>query len=91
MTMTQVNFRIQNSLKGEADKLLRQMGFSMSSAITVFLQQVVTQRRMPFSIVADPFYCDENIKELTRRAEEMSRGENTSVHELISEEDFVHA
>ncbi len=89
--MTQINFRIENNLKGQADALLKQMGFTMSSAITVFLQQVVNQKRMPFPIVADPFYCEENIRELSRRAAEMNQGENASAHELIDEEEFSHA
>lgn len=53
--MTQVNFRIDEELKANAEQALKEMGLTMSSAITIFLVKVARERRIPFEITAD-FY-----------------------------------
>ena len=42
--------RIDDMLKRECDDVFERLGMSMSSAITVFLKQVVRTRRIPFEI-----------------------------------------
>ena len=82
--MTQVNFRIDETVKVNAERALAEMGLTMSSAITLFLTKVGRERRIPFEINADPFYSAENIAELERRAASVKNG--TSVmkeHELV--------
>lgn len=86
--MAQVNFRIEDEVKSNAEKALKEMGLSMSAAITMFLVKVGREKRIPFEINADPFYSAENIAELERRAADIKNG--TSVlkeHELIEAED----
>lgn len=38
--MTQINFRIEEDIKENAEKALKDMGLTMSSAITMFLVKV---------------------------------------------------
>lgn len=86
--MTQVNFRIEDDIKANAESALKEMGLNMSTAITMFLVKVGRERRIPFEINADPFYSFENIAELERRVESVKNG--TSVlkeHELIEVDD----
>lgn len=86
--MTQVNFRIEDDIKANAESALKEMGLNMSTAITMFLVKVGRERRIPFEINADPFYSSENIAELERRVESIKNG--TSVlkeHELIEVDD----
>jgi len=86
--MTQVNFRIEDDIKANAESALKEMGLNMSTAITMFLVKVGRERRIPFEINADPFYSSENIAELERRVESVKNG--TSVlkeHELIEVDD----
>ena len=54
--MTQINFRIDETVKNNAEKALKSMGLTMSSAITMFLVKVGREQRIPFEITADPFY-----------------------------------
>lgn len=54
--MTQINFRIEEDIKENAEKALKDMGLTMSSAITMFLVKVGREKRIPFEITADPFY-----------------------------------
>lgn len=82
--MTQVNFRIDDDIKANAEKALNDMGLTMSAAITMFLVKVGRERRIPFEITADPFYSAENIAELERRIESIKNGTGTlKEHELI--------
>ena len=50
--MTTIQARVDDKLKLQSEYVLRSMGLSMTSAINLFLQQVVTQRKIPFEIVA---------------------------------------
>ena len=86
--MTQVNFRIEDDIKANAESALKEMGLNMSTAITMFLVKVGRERRIPFEINADPFDSSENMAELERRVESVKNG--TSVlkeHELIEVDD----
>ena len=86
--MTQINFIIEEDIKNNAEQALKEMGLTMSSAITIFLTKVARERRIPFEINADPFYSAENIAELTRRIESIENGTSTlKEHELIEVED----
>lgn len=80
--MTQVNFRIEDEVKREAETALKEMGLTMSSAITMFLVKVGRERRIPFEITAaDPFYSEENMARLRRSAAQMEQNGGT-IHEI---------
>ncbi len=86
--MTQINFRIEDDIKINAEKALKEMGLNMSTAITMFLVKVGREKRIPFEINADPFYSAKNIAELERRAASIDNG--TSIlkeHDLIEVDD----
>ncbi len=86
--MTQVNFRIDDDVKANADKALKEMGLTMSAAVTMFLVKVARERRIPFEINADPFYSAENIAELERRVASIEKGTSTlKEHDLIEVDD----
>lgn len=86
--MTQVNFRIEDDVKANAEAALKEMGLNMSTAITMFLVKVGRERRIPFEISADPFYSAENITELERRVQSIKNGATTlKEHELIEVDD----
>ncbi len=46
--MTTVNIRIEQKTKKDAAKVLSKLGLDMSSAIKVFLSQVVVEQGLPF-------------------------------------------
>ncbi len=82
--MTQINFRIEEDVKNNAEQALKDMGLTMSAAITMFLVKVGREKRIPFEITADPFYSAANIAELERRVKSIEDG--TSIlkeHDLI--------
>jgi len=53
MKQTPINVRVPKTLKQEALVILKDMGLSPSSAVRLFLSQVVRQRQIPFPIVGD--------------------------------------
>lgn len=85
--MTQVNFRIEDDVKANAEKALKEMGLTMSSAITMFLVKVAREKRIPFEISADPFYSAENIAELEKRAASIEQGTSTLKEHKLTEVD----
>ena len=86
--MTQVNFRIEDDVKANAEAALKEMGLNMSTAITMFLVKDGRERRIPFEISADSFYSAENITELERRVQSIKNGAATlKEHELIEVDD----
>ncbi|MBQ1388042.1 MAG: type II toxin-antitoxin system RelB/DinJ family antitoxin [Clostridia bacterium] len=80
--MTQVNFRIEDDVKNSAEKALKDMGLTMSAAITMFLVKVGREKRIPFEVTAnDPFYSEENMARLRRSAAQMEQNGGT-IHEI---------
>ena len=55
----------------------------MSAAITIYLKRLGKERRIPFDLVADPFYSSKDIEVLDRRIADIKAGKNVSEHELI--------
>lgn len=45
-----INIRIDDKLKKEAEKLFNNLGINMSSVINVFLKQSVREQKIPFEI-----------------------------------------
>ncbi|MBQ7366068.1 MAG: type II toxin-antitoxin system RelB/DinJ family antitoxin [Spirochaetaceae bacterium] len=73
MSMTTINIRTSLETKREAERLFEDFGLSMTSAINVFLKQVIRERKIPFEIG----YSTPN--ELTARVlKETEEGKNLS-------------
>ena len=50
MATTNINVRVDASLKKDAEKLFNELGLNMSSAITIFLKSVVSYDGIPFEL-----------------------------------------
>ena len=82
--MAQVNFRIDDQMKSEAEELFSALGLNMSTAITIFIKQSLNRRGLPFEVSEDPFFHPANIAYLERAAADYENGaKNYHVHELI--------
>lgn len=80
--MTQVNFRIEDDVKNNAESALKEMGLTMSVAINMFLVKVGRERRIPFEVTAnDPFYSSSNMERLRRSAAQMEQTGGT-IHDI---------
>ncbi len=65
--MANVNIRVEDTLKKEAEEIFAELGLSMSAATNVFYKQVVRYGGIPFELrITDPFYCAENQERLQK-------------------------
>lgn len=48
--MTNINVRLEENVKAEAEKVFDELGLSMSAAINVFLRQAIRERGIPFEV-----------------------------------------
>jgi len=84
--MAQVNIRLDDGLKEKADLLFEELGLNMTTAVNIFVRQVVRQGGIPFDITVntDPFYSASNMKVLKQSIADADAGKLTE-HELIEE------
>jgi DNA-damage-inducible protein J len=47
--MTTLNIRIEENVKNKANKTLSSLGLDMSTAVKIFLNQVITENGLPFT------------------------------------------
>ena len=53
MATVNISIRMDTELKKQADAMLADMGLNMTTAMNMFLRQVVRQGRIPFEIATD--------------------------------------
>jgi DNA-damage-inducible protein J len=84
MAQTNINIRIDETLKKQAESLFSELGLNMTTAFNIFVRQALRQRKIPFEISAeaDPFYSKENLRVLRQSIKEANEGKLTA-HELI--------
>lgn len=82
-----VNIRMDEELKKQAEQLFTDLGMNMTTAINVFIRQAVNYGGIPFEIVRkDDFYNEYNQKMLKKSIRQLEAGKAKS-HELIEVED----
>lgn len=84
MATTSITIRMDENLKKQAEILFEDMGLNMTTAFTIFTKAVIRQNKIPFEIVADPFYSESNIKVLQQRIADIESGKSVlKEHDLI--------
>ena len=74
MAQTNVNIRMDETLKQQFDHLCNELGLNMSTAINIFAKTMVRQQKIPFEISLDPFYSESNMAHLRRGIEALNAG-----------------
>ena len=86
MAQAMINFRIDEKIKKEMEKICREMGMSMTTAFTIFATKVTKEKRIPFEITVDPFYSESNMRYLEKVIADIESGKAKLVeHDLIEE------
>jgi len=74
---TNLNIRIDRELKSEADFILGKMGMNLSTAVNVFVRQVVQERAIPFKIqLSDDINTEAQAREKMRAALKVMQDES---------------
>lgn len=84
--MANLNIRVDDTLKKQAEAIFSELGINLSVATTMFLKQVVRYHGIPFELCVDPFYSPENQKRLLEAKERMEKS-GGAIHELIEVDD----
>ena len=69
-----MNIRVDESTRLEAESIFEQLGLTMSSAINMFLKQVVGEKAVPLSMELDPMFTSRTVKEDMEEARKMRAG-----------------
>ena len=79
--MAQINVRIDDDVKKNAEQACSDIGMSLSTAINIYLKRLGREKRIPFEVSADPFYSDENMTRLKKSIAQMQKTGGT-IHEV---------
>lgn len=89
MAQTNINIRMDEDLKKEAESLFSELGLNMTTAVNIFIRQSLRQGGIPFEITThtDPFYNPANIKRLRESVQQMEQGKTVrkSINDLETE------
>ncbi len=76
--MSHIQVRIDEETKKSAKKILDELGVDMSSAIKIYLKQIIINKGIPFKLVTSNGLTPEQEKEIVKASQEAKRGENVS-------------
>jgi len=80
MSTATLQVRLDGKLKSDADAFFTSAGLDVTTAVRMFLKQVVIRQKIPFDIVAeepdanDPFYSPANQKRLRESIRQFETG-----------------
>jgi len=78
---------MDETLKKQAESIFEEMGMNMTTAYTVFTKAVVRSGKIPFEIIADPFWHTGNQDYLERVINEYESGKAVLINKSIEELD----
>ena len=85
MSSTHIHVRIDEDTKIQAQQVLGDMGLDLSTAINMFIKQIVRNRSFPFLPSADPFFNENNIAHLVAVKADAEAGRNMIIHDLLED------
>lgn len=72
--MANLQIRIDDTLKTDAQKVAEELGTDLPGAIRIFLAQMVKENGFPFIPTNDPFYASKNLAALRLSAMQVAAG-----------------
>ena len=84
--ISNLQIRLDSKLRNEAQSVLNDLGMDVSTAVRIFLKQVVIERGLPFRPSLDPFHNQANISHLKQAIEEVRSGRGIEHHALIRDD-----
>lgn len=82
--MSTISVRLDSNDKHLFEEFCNDVGMSISTAVSMFVKNVIANQKLPFSVERDPFYSKENMSHLTKIIDEIESGKAKFVeHDLI--------
>ena len=83
--MSTISVRLDSNDKHVFEEFCNGVGMSVSTAVSMFVKNVITNQKLPFAVERDPFYSKENMERLERAVANAKSGKNMHYHDLIEE------
>lgn len=74
--MSNIHVRVKDETKKSASKVLERMGIDMSTAITMYLHQIVITQTIPFRLVTENGLTLQQEKDILEASKEARSGTN---------------
>ena len=88
MSQINVNIRMDEGLKRQAENLFSELGLNMTTAVNIFVRQAILQGKIPFELttrrIDDPFYSEKNQEYLRKAIADLEAGRGL-VHKTMEE------
>ena len=82
--MSTISVRLDSNDKHLFEEFCNDVGMSISTAVSMFVKNVIANQKLPFSVERDPFYSKENMAHLTKIIDEIESGKaKLEEHDLI--------
>ena len=72
--MTQMNIRIDEAVKAQAEILFDELGLNMTTAVNMFIKTAIRENGIPFDLKIDPFYSERNMEVLNKSIQDANEG-----------------
>lgn len=76
--MPTIQIRIDQQTKQSAKQILDEVGLDMSSAIKVYLNQIVIYKGIPFKLITENGFAPEEEKNIIEASKEAKRSKNVT-------------
>lgn len=76
--MANVQVKVDDALRDNAQAVAASMGLDLASAVRMFLTQMVRENGLPFKPVGDPFYSERNQAALAKSVAQLKAGQTVS-------------
>ena len=83
--MSTISVRLDSNDKHLFEEFCNDVGMSISTAVSMFVKNVIANQKLPFSVERDPFYSKENMKRLESAVANAKSGKNMHYHDLIED------
>ena len=77
--MSYLQIRVDKTLKENSKKILDKLGIDMSTAVRIYLKQIVNRKGLPFLALTENHFTVEQEDEILRISKEAKKGKNVSM------------
>lgn len=81
--MANLQVKMDDSMRDNAQCVAAQLGLDLPSAVRMFIVQIVRQNGLPFEVSVDPFHSPSNQRYLKKVIADIEDGGKLEQHDLI--------
>lgn len=82
--MSTISIRLNTEDKTMFEDFCNSVGMNVSTAVSMFVKNVIQNQKLPFPVERDPFYSEKNMKYLHESIKQLESGKG-AYHDLIED------